>query len=94
MKLLELITYCELKGLVVSHHKVEADWDPGAESHWKIVIANGKYKAMIAYAVLQDTGVIMSSGLTMATNPGMKHIWQTNLTQITNALISNDHELS
>lgn len=63
MKLLEFLTYCQLKGFIVRHAEVEAEWDTNADSHWKIVLDNGDYKAYIAYAVVQDTGVTMSTSL-------------------------------
>ena len=88
MNLLEFITFCRLKGYVVQQYEVNADWDTDADSHWKIVIQNGKYKTMIAYAVLHDTGVIVSSSLRVDSELGLEFISRPEFSQIVEAILS------
>ena len=65
MKLLEFITYCELKGLVREKHKTEQLWDSEVGYHYRInIISEDKRKRLvIVYAVLNDTGVMVNNSL-------------------------------
>jgi len=86
MKLLEFITYCQLKGFIVNHTEVDAKWDTNADSHWKIVLNDGEHKARIAYAICQDVGVTMSTSLQ---HNGM-FSGNINLSEIVEAFIPNE----
>ena len=63
MTLLEFITFCTLKDLVVDTFKIEAGWHSNIErkmnvtdvqSRWKIIISTEKYRAYIAYIILEN----------------------------------------
>ena len=76
MKLLEFISSCTLKGYVLSKENIDANWDANADSHWKITIVNGRHRTNIAYAVIGDTGLVMSSSLHIQTRLGVEFIAQ------------------
>ena len=63
MKLLEFITYCQLKGLVKFHMEIPQDHDPHAK-HYRIQIDNNRYVASFIYGVLDtapDQAVLIRS---------------------------------
>ena len=70
MELLEFITYCQLKGLVKQHTKLEQEHDIHAK-HYRIQIDNKRYVASFIYAVLDtapDQAVLVRSESSCLTN--------------------------
>ena len=49
MKLLEFITYCTLKGLVVEHRRLDNEWHAKIANKQRLMVENDSYFAVITY---------------------------------------------
>lgn len=61
MKLLEFISFCTLKGLVIDTFEIKTKWHSNLErgvgdvqSRWKIIISNDEFRVYIAYIILEN----------------------------------------
>ena len=64
MKLLELISFCKLKGIVTEHSEADAPgWDTDADKHGQVTIENNKFVSTVKYATVGEGVAIMNTTL-------------------------------
>ena len=97
MTLLEFISFCTLKDLVVDTFKIESNWHSNLErkmnvtdvqSRWKIIISTEKYRAYIAYIILENgEGRLVSASVHVRHTQPTKIIDQVDLPRLIDLIL-------